>query len=90
MHLLRDLDPVGEDVAECAGAEHVPQRGGRQRLRGPRVVVHVGHRADGVLANQRRRWGHVTSGGPITAHLNLVVHDRIHEHRHAVLRQDLT
>ena len=69
LHLVCDGLPVGEDVAEVAGPQHVPQRGGRQQPGRAAVVVHVGHGVDSVL--------------------NLVVHDGVHKHRHAVLGQDL-
>ena len=40
---------VGENVAEVAGSQHVPQRGGGQQPGGAAVVVHVGHGVNGVL-----------------------------------------
>ena len=40
--------PVGENVAEVAGSQHVPQRGGGQQPGRAAVVVHVGHGVGGV------------------------------------------
>ena len=49
LHLLSDGLPVGQDVAQVPGAQHIPQGGGGQQPGGPAVVVHVGHGVDGVL-----------------------------------------
>ena len=46
VYLGGDLDPVGQNLAEAARAEHVPQRGGRQRLGRGTVVVNIHHRLD--------------------------------------------
>ena len=52
LHLVCDGLPVGEDIAEVAGPQHVPQRGGGQQPGRAAVVVHVGHGADRVLEHQ--------------------------------------
>ena len=52
LHLMCDGLPVGEDIAEVAGPQHVPQRGGSQQPGRAAVVVHVGHGADRVLEHQ--------------------------------------
>ena len=49
LHLVCDGLPVGEDIAEVAGPQHVPQRGGGQQPGRAAVVVHVGHGADRIL-----------------------------------------
>ena len=43
LHVGGDGLPVGQDAAQRLGAEHVPQRGGRQQPRALPVVVHVSH-----------------------------------------------
>ena len=40
--------PLREDVAQCEGAQHVPQGGGGQQPGGSTVVINIGYRVDGV------------------------------------------
>ena len=41
LHHAGDGLPLGQDLGEVAGPEHVPQRGGRQQPRRVRVVLDI-------------------------------------------------
>ena len=87
LHLMGDRLPVGEDVPEVPGAQHVPQGGGGQKLGGARVIIHIGHGTGRVLECQMEIIG--DTGRICLADLYFVIHYCIHKDCHAIFCQYL-